>query len=268
MIKAVTMCPRSLLFVPASRPRMVEKAAGLSADLVILDLEDAVRDEDKPAARAGLCAAIDRFDGRPVAVRVNGQGTSHFDADVDAAAAAGATHIVVPKVERPQTIAALARTGLPVLAMIETPAAVLDLRSIAAAPGLAGLIAGTNDLASALRLPAGADRANLSSALQIIVLAARAYGLWVFDGVFNALTDPAGLEAECRAGRALGFDGKTLIHPDQVEIANGAFAPGDAELDEARALIAAAGGGAERFRDRMIEDMHVVAARALLARSR
>src|SRR5262249_44051075 len=137
--------------------------------------------------------------------------------------------------------------------------------AIARAEGVAGLIVGTNDLAATLRLPADAGRAPMMHALQAIVLAARAAGALAFDGVFNRLDDPAGLEAGCREGPSLGFDGKTLIHPGQIDIANRAFSPSEAELEEARALIAAATGGAERFRGRMIETLHVEAARRLLA---
>jgi citrate lyase subunit beta/citryl-CoA lyase len=158
--------------------------------------------------------------------------------------------------------AALAR---PVLAMIETPAGVLAAPAIAAAAGVAGLIPGTNDLAAALRLPAGGDRTGLAFSLQAIVLAARAAGIMALDGVWNRLDDPSGLEAECREGRAFGFDGKALIHPGQIAIANAVFAPDSAEIEEAQALIAASTGGAERFRGRMIEGMHVAAARRLLA---
>lgn len=265
---AVTQPPRSLLFVPASRPRMVTKAAALPADLILLDLEDAVPAGEKDAARGALGDIGGSFAGRAFAVRVNGVDTADFEHDLTAVSGSAASHIVVPKVESPQAVARAARSGLPVLAMIETPAAILDIAAIAASPGLCGLIVGTNDLAVALRIPSGAGRAGLATALQMVVLAARAHGLWAFDGVFNALTDPAGLESECRAGRDMGFDGKTLIHPDQIAIANAVFAPSDAELDDARALIAAAAGGAERFRDRMIEDMHVAAAQVLLGRVR
>ena len=151
--------------------------------------------------------------------------------------------------------------------MIETPAGLFAAAAIAAAPGVAGLIAGTNDIAHALRLPASAGRAGLSLALQTVVLAARAAGVFALDGVWNRLDDPEGLAAECREGRGFGFDGKTLIHPGQIEIANRDYSPDAAEIEDARALIAAAGGGAVRFRDRMVEDMHVAAAHAVLARA-
>lgn len=260
----LSLAPRSLLFVPASRPAMIAKAAGLAADLIVLDLEDAVRQDEKADAREALPASLALLAGRAVAVRINAPDSEHFADDL--AIVGGVALVVVPKVERVAELAALA--DRPVLAMIETPAGILAAPAIAAAPGVVGLLAGTNDLAAALRLPPGAGRASLSLALQAIVLAARAAGGWALDGVFNALADPDGLARECAEGRALGFDGKSLIHPGQIAAANAAFSPTPAELDEARALIAAANGGAERFRDRMVEDMHVETARTLIERAR
>jgi citrate lyase subunit beta/citryl-CoA lyase len=149
--------------------------------------------------------------------------------------------------------------------MIETPAGIYAAREIAGAGSVAGLLAGSNDLAATLRLPPG--RPGLTLALQSIVLAARAAGISVLDGVFNALDDVAAFEADCRAGREMGFDGKSLIHPNQIEAANRIFGPSPEELEEAQALIAAFSGGAERFRGRMIEAMHVDAARLALKRA-
>lgn len=255
---------RSALFLPASNPRAIEKARGLPADLVILDLEDAVRPGDKAAARAAAMAAAAAYP-RPVAIRVNGIGTVEHAADVAVVAASGAICAVLPKAEQADEAALFAgAVGKPVLAMIETPAGVLGAAAIAARPAITGLIAGTNDLAETLRLPPRSGRAGLALALQTIVLAARAGGGIALDGVFNRLDDPEEFAVECCAGRALGFDGKTLIHPDQIEPANRAFGPTDAEVEEAHALVAAASGGAERFRDRMIETMHVAAARRTL----
>ena len=259
--------PRSLLFVPAGRPRMIAKAAGLAADLVVLDLEDAVPDADKPAAREGLADAVAAFGGRAVAVRVNAD-LAHAEADVAAAQAAGAALLVVPKAETPADLALAARSGLPVMAMIETPRGVLAAATIAQHAAVAGLIAGTNDLAAALRLPPGAGRASLGHALQAVVLAARAHDRWAIDGVCNALGDADALAAEAREGRALGFDGKSLIHPEQIDPVHRLFGPSEAEIADARALVAAATGGAERFAGRMVEDLHVRAAQALLRRAR
>lgn len=259
---------RSALFLPASNARAVGKARGLPCDMVILDLEDAVKDADKEAARdAAVAAVAEGFGARPVTIRLNGPDTEWHARDVAAVRGSAATLAVLPKVESAAEAARIADVlGKPVLAMIETPAGLLAAAAIAAAEGVEGLIAGTNDLAATLRLGGGGEgRAGLTLALQTIVLAARAAGGFAFDGVWNRLDDPDGLEAECRQGRLYGFDGKTLIHPGQIDIANRAFAPDAAERDDARALIAAATGGAERFRGRMIEAMHVEAARRLLA---
>ena len=248
---------RSVLFVPGSRPSAIAKLPGLACDAAIIDLEDAVADDAKDPARAAACAQA------VAGVRVNGAGTPWHAADLAAVAASTVPFVVLPKVEDAGLPARVAdQVGRPVLAMIETPAGVLAAAGVAGA--CAGLIAGTNDLAAQLRLPSGAGRAGLQLCLQTIVLAARAAGIVALDGVWNRLDDPHGLAAECAEGRTLGFDGKTLIHPSHIAAANAAFGPGDAELEEARALIAAATGGAERFRDRMIETMHVDAARRML----
>lgn len=264
-----SLAPRTALFLPASNPRAIAKARTLPVDLVILDLEDAVRDADKAAARqAAVDAAAEGFDGRLLAIRVNGADSGEHAADLAAVAASAADLIVAPKIENDAIAARIAATAAkPLLAMIETPCGVLAAPAIAAAPGVAGLIAGVNDLRAGLGIPDGSDRAGLSLALQTIVLAARAAGGWALDGVYNLLEDSDGLAAECREGRALGFDGKTLIHPNQIAPAAAAFAPSAEELAEARAIIAAAQGGAERFGGRMIEAMHLAQARALLARS-
>lgn len=260
--------PRTALFLPASNPRAIEKARGLSADMLILDLEDAVKDGDKDSARAAAVAAAGTLGKRPVAIRVNGIGTPWHAADVAAVAASAASHAVLPKAEDYPGVAAVAKAvGKPLLAMIETPLGVLNAHAIASATGMAGLIAGTNDLAAALRLPPSSGRASMAMALQTILLAARAEGLWTLDGVFNRLDDPEGLAAECADGRALGFDGKSLIHPNQIAVARAVFGASAAEIEDARALIAAAQGGAERFRDRMIEALHVDRARALIAQA-
>jgi (3S)-malyl-CoA thioesterase len=260
--------PRSALYLPASNARAIEKARGLAADMIILDLEDAVKPEAKDDARAAAVAAVALgFGDRIAAIRVNGAGSAWHDADVAAVRASVADCVVVPKVEDAGAIAALATAlGKPVLAMIETPRAILGAQAIAQAAGVIGFITGTNDLATELRLPPGAGRASMSMALQTIILAARAAGIWALDGVFNGLEDPDGLARECTEGRMLGFDGKTLIHPNQIEITNTAWSPSAQEVAEAQALIAAASGGAERYQGRMIETMHVDAARLLLAR--
>lgn len=271
MSEQTYIAPRTALFMPASNARAIEKARGLAADMIILDLEDAVKAGDKEAARDAAVAASGSFGTRMVGIRVNAEDSDHFKDDLKAVKKSAATHVIVPKVETPEVIAtAGAYAKRPVLAMIETPAGVMNVGPVASAKGwgyeIAGLIVGTNDLAAGLRLPPGAGRASMETALQLVVLAARGREIWALDGVFNALDDPEGLEAECLAGRALGFDGKSLIHPGQLEIAARAFAATAAEMADARALIAAAGGGAERYKDRMIEEMHVEQAKALLAR--
>jgi citrate lyase subunit beta/citryl-CoA lyase len=258
---------RSLLFLPASNPRAIEKARGLDADMVILDLEDAVRPEDKEAAReAAVTAARDGFGGRAVAIRINPGDSPFFGADVVAIRRSAAHFIVLAKAESEQQVHDAVRLmERPVLAMIETPRAVIDAASIA--PAAAALIAGTNDLAASLALPAPADRGGLVYALQRIVLAARAAQIPAFDGVYNRLEADDGLAAECAQGRAWGFDGKSVIHPSQIETVNRAFAPTAAELTAAQRLIAAATGGAERHEGRMIEALHVAQARALIAKA-
>ncbi len=259
--------PQTALFLPASNARAIEKARGLAAEMIVLDLEDSVREEDKARAReAAVAAAAEGFGNRLVAIRVNGEDHDCHAADVAAVAGSAADFLVVPKVETTALALKVAATGKPVLAMIETPAGVLAAAAIAAVPGVAGLIAGVNDLRATLGVPADSGRAGIGYALQAIVLAARAAGGWALDGVYNALEDEAGLAEDCAAGRLTGFDGKTLIHPNQIAVAARAFGPSEAEIADAEALIAAATGGAERFRGRMIEAMHVEQARTLRAR--
>ena len=257
---------RSLLFLPASNPRAIVKAREAGADLVVLDLEDAVKPEDKAAARDAAVEAVASGWPMPVAIRVNGAGSAWHSLDLDAAARSQADLVVVPRAASAHLVRGVRdAVGKPVLAMIETAAGVLAAAAIAGET--AGLIAGTNDLRADLRLPLDATREPISASLQLIVLAARAAGVPVFDGVHNRLDDPAGFLREAGEGRGLGFDGKSLIHPDQIEPCHRAFAPRAAELERARALVAAFAGGAERFEDEMIERMHVEAAQRLLDRA-
>ena len=259
---------RSLLFLPASNDRAIAKARELDADMVVLDLEDAVKEADKGGAREAAAAVdIDGFGDRPVAIRVNPADSPHYGEDVVAVRRSGAHFIILAKAESAKQVADAAwLMGKPVLAMIETPRGVIDAARIA--PASRGLIAGTNDLGAALGLPGGAGRRGLTYALQRIVLAARAGGAAAFDGVYNKLEADDGLLAECEQGRQFGFDGKSVIHPSQIAAVNLAFAPSEAELESAERLIAAATGGAERHEGRMIEAMHVEHARNLLARAR
>lgn len=259
---------RSVLFLPASNPRAIEKARNLDADMIVLDLEDAVKPQDKADAREAAKAALKQgFGERPVAVRVNMQGTPWYGEDAVALRKSGADYAILPKAETHRQVHDLAvLVELPILAMIETARGVLDAAAIAA--GTAGLIAGTNDLAADLGIPPDAGRAGLAHSLQTVVLAARAVGAAAFDGVHNKLEDAEGLAAQCREGRTFGFDGKSLIHPGQIETANRIFGPSEEEIEAAERLISAASGGAERFEGRMVETLHVDQARALLAKAR
>ena len=257
---------RSMLFLPASNSRAIARARDSAADIVILDLEDAVKPGDKEAARDAAVEAVRTDWPMPIAIRINGSGSEWHSLDIDAVARSDCELAVLPRAVSPHLVREVREAiGKPLLAMVETAAGVLAAAQIAKES--AALVAGTNDLAADLRLPPGAGRAPLQTALQTIVLAARAADIAAFDGVFNRLTDLDGFVAECEEGRRLGFDGKSLIHPDQIEPCNRAFAPAPEEIDRARRLVEAFTGGAERFQDEMIERMHVEAARRLLARA-
>jgi citrate lyase beta subunit len=257
---------RSILFLPASNPRAIAKAREAGADLVVLDLEDAVKPDDKVRARAAAVDAVRESWPMPVAIRVNGIASDWYADDVAAVADSNADLVVLPRAESAEALEATWQGAQrPVLAMIETAAGVLAAPAIARQA--AALIAGTNDLSADLRLPPDAGRLPLQMSLQSIILAGRAAGIAVFDGVFNGLDDPDGFMVQAEEGYRLGFDGKSLIHPDQIEPCHRAFAASEAQIDRARRLLAAATGGAERFEDRMIERMHVEAAHRLLARA-
>jgi len=257
---------RSVLFLPASNPRAIVKACVAGSDLVVLDLEDAVKPGDKTAARDAAVEAVAEAWPMRVAIRINGVGSEWHSLDLDAVARSNADYVVVPRAVSAHLVSDVAGTvGKPVLAMIETAAGVLSASEIAQV--CAGLIAGTNDLRADLRLPLDANREPISASLQMIVLAARAAGIAVFDGVFNSLDDLAGFLKEAEEGRRLGFDGKSLIHPNQIAPCHKAFAPGTAEIERAQALVAAFHGGAERFDNEMIERMHVEAAERVLERA-
>ncbi|MEQ8404790.1 MAG: CoA ester lyase [Oceanicaulis sp.] len=274
---------RSALFVPGDKPRAIEKAPGLPADALMLDLEDAVAPEAKPAARAAAPDAIAGFGaaGRTAVVRIAAPDSPDLAADVEAAAKARPDAVLVAKVESVEGLTKarglLSEAGYagPLWAMIETPGGVLALERLAARSELLGLeavIAGTNDLAETLRLPEGPGLRNrLEPHLARLVLAARAAGVAVLDGVYNAYQDADGFRQEAEAGRAMGFDGKSLIHPSQVAPANAAFAPSAAEIAWAERVVTAfndpanAGKGAVPLDGRMVEHMHLKSARAVLA---
>lgn len=257
---------RSALYVPGSNPRALEKARGLDADMLIIDLEDAVPDDAKAEARsAAISYAAAGVAGKIIAVRANGSGSAYHADDMDALSGSNLDFLVLPKVE---SVADLPNSDIPILAMIETPAGLYAARDIAQHVAVAGLIAGTNDLCAETGIRPGPLREGLELALQTIILAAAAAGKPRFDGVCNRLDDMAGFDAECRQGATYGFTGKTLIHPNQIMIANHAFGPDAAMADEAEKLIAASRGGAQRFNGRMIESMHVEQAKLTIERSR
>lgn len=268
---------RSVLYLPANRDGAVARARTLPADVVILDLEDAVQPDAKPAARGAAIAAA-RAGGwgeRELLLRVNALDTEFGAEDFAAAAGAGFAGLVVPKVGSAAAAAeAVERAaGLPVWAMIESPGGVLAAPAIAATAGIAALIAGFADLAKDLGCRPGPQRLPLLHAMGAIVIAARAAGIAVFDGVFVDIRDEAGFAAEAVQARDFGFDGKTLIHPSQVEPCNRAFSPDEAEIADARGLIAAyqaglaAGTGVTTYKGRMVEILHVAEARRTLVRA-
>jgi citrate lyase subunit beta / citryl-CoA lyase len=270
---------RSVLYLPSSNERALEKAKTLPVDGLILDLEDAVAPEAKPAARANAVAAVagGEYGRRELTVRVNAADTPWHAEDMAAVCAAGPDAIVVPKVDSAATVrdlvAAMEVHGAPehtrLWAMIESPYAILHAEEIAAASDrLAVLVLGTNDLVKELFIDHVPGRAPLVTSLQLAVLAARATGKAVLDGVYNDVRDAEGFAAECRQGVAFGFDGKTLIHPGQVEAANQLWAPSPEAVEAARGMIAAwdaGNGGVVTYEGRMVEALHVESARRTLA---
>ncbi|MDQ1288684.1 MAG: citrate lyase subunit beta / citryl-CoA lyase [Actinomycetota bacterium] len=273
---------RSVLYMPAANDRALAKAKTLPADAVIFDLEDAVAPDAKELARAKACAAVKDpgYGRRELTIRINGTGTRWHDDDLLAAAAAGPDAIVVPKVSSAAEVhrleAALEAAGAPghtsLWGMLETPAAMLHAEEIAgASERLTVLVMGTNDLAKELQAEHVPGRAPLLTGLRLCLLAARATGTVILDGVYNDVSDAEGFEAECRQGRQLGFDGKTLIHPRQIEPCNRIFAPDEAEVEEARTVLRvweealAAGRGVATVGGRMIENLHVENAHRILA---
>ena len=269
---------RSVLYIPASKERALDKARGLAVDAIIFDLEDAVAAEEKPAARDTLATALAAggFAPRVRLVRINGLDTEWGRDDARAVAAMRPDAVLLPKVSGPADLDALAEiTGdLPIWAMMETPRGILNAPAIAAHPRLAGMVMGTNDLAKELQTRSRADRLPMMPGLGLCLLAAKAEGIVIVDGVYNAYLDEDGLRAECEQGRDMGFDGKTLIHPAQVAVTNAAFAPSEAEIDLARRQIAAfeaaeaEGQGVAVVDGRIVENLHVVTARQVLAKAK
>jgi citrate lyase subunit beta/citryl-CoA lyase len=271
---------RSVLYLPGNNERALEKARTLPVDGLILDLEDAVGPDHKETARENVCAAARSGDygQREVTIRVNAAGTRWHEDDLAAACAAGPDGIVVPKVDSAEEVrelvAAMERHGAPerttLWAMVETPKAVLGVSETAAASErLAVLVMGVNDLVKELGARHVPGRAPLLTSLSLALLAARQAGVAILDGVWNDVKDLEGFEAECRQGRDLGFDGKTLIHPAQVEPCNALFAPSPEEVEEARGVVeaweAGSGAGVVTYRGRMVEGLHVEIARRVIA---
>ena len=269
---------RSVLYIPASKARALDKARTLAADAIIFDLEDAVAPDEKTAARDLLAATLAEggYSRRMRIVRINGLDTDWGRADAEAAAGMDCDAVLVPKVDGPEAVAAVAALvpGRPVWAMMESPLGCLNAAAIATAPAMGGFVMGTNDLLKDLGARFRADRLALMTGLQTCLMAARAAGIPCIDGVYNAFRDDEGLRAECEQGRDLGMDGKTLIHPAQIDIANAVFAPTPDEIALAERQIAAfdealaAGQGVAVVDGKIVENLHVATARATLDRAR
>jgi citrate lyase subunit beta / citryl-CoA lyase len=262
---------RSVLYMPAANERALEKAKGIACDAIIFDLEDAVAPDAKEAARANAVAAASSGDygSRELTIRCNGLDTAWGADDLAAASASGAAAVVVPKVSSVSELDRIAEhTAKPIWAMVETPTAILDVRALAHHPRVEVLVMGTNDLARELR---SRGRDALLPHLATALLAAREAGATILDGVFNDVKDADGFRSECRQGFEMGFDGKTLIHPGQVETCNEVWTPTDAEVEHARAVITAfelavaEGRGVATVDGRMIENLHVANAQRVLA---
>ena len=272
---------RSVLYMPAANERALEKAQTIPADAIIFDLEDAVAPDAKPDARAKAVAAVQSglYGGRELTIRCNGLDTEWGTADLAAAGGAGPSAVVIPKVDTVEAVEAVASqldaAGAPasvrIWPMIETPTAMFNVRAIAAHPRVAVLVMGTNDLAKELRSPIVPGRHPLVPHLATALLAAREAGKVILDGVYNDVKNADGFEAECRQGMEMGFDGKTLIHPGQVEPCNEVFAPSAQQVEQARAVIAAfetaqaEGKGVATLDGRLVESLHVDTAQKVLA---
>ena len=275
---------RSCLYVPGANARAMEKAKSLPADAVILDLEDAVAPDEKAGARDAVLDAVDdrAYGAREVVIRVNALETEWGRDDLNMAVSAGVDAVLVPKITRGKDVRAINRflndagasPELGLWVMIETPLAVLNIKKIAKASAktrLSGFVMGTNDLAKELDAEPTPDRLAFLFSLSAALAAARAYGLAVIDGVYNDINNDAGLLAECRQGRVLGFDGKSLIHPAQIETANRAFSPSEAELSHARDVVEAfarpenRGKGVISLKGQMVELLHLQQAERVIA---
>lgn len=272
---------RSVLYIPGSKDRALDKAKSLPVDAIIFDLEDAVAPDVKVEARATLAAALGQggYGNRMCIIRMNaldtpwGEGDACVIRDI-AHNSGGCDAVLLPKVNGPadvDALVALIPEGLPIWVMIETPLAVLNAQSIAAHPRVTGFVAGTNDLAKDMNTRPAPDRAPLVTALQMMVLGGKAHGVALIDGVYNAFKDEEGLRVEVEQGLSFGFDGKTLIHPAQIDATNEIFAPTEAAIDLSRRQIEAydaalANGEAVAVVDgKIVENLHVVTAKKVLA---
>jgi len=274
---------RSCLYMPGANERALEKAKNLSADMLILDLEDAVAPDMKAAARDLVCSQVNArgYGLREVIIRINGLDTEWGADDLAAAVSSGPDGILAPKVSSGEQVIQLdtamqkagASTNLDLWVMIETPRAILNLQQIAATvknTRLAGFVVGTNDLAKEMFAVPTPDRLAFQSALSQTVMAARAYGLVAIDGVYNNFRDPNGLQTEAEQGKVIGFDGKTLIHPSQLETANNIFAPDEVEVKHAHAVVEAFGlpenqrKGVITVNGKMTELLHLEQAKRIL----
>ena len=272
---------RSVLYMPAANERALEKAKSLPADAIIFDLEDAVAPDAKDAARASavLAAQSGEYGHRELTIRCNGLDTPWGSADIDAAAQSGAAAVVIPKISSVDQLneidarleAAGAPNSMSIWAMVETPRAIFDVRDIAAHARVTVLVMGTNDLVKELRAEAASQRFALVPHLAQAVLGAREAGKIILDGVYNDVRDPDGFTQEAIQGRQLGFDGKTLIHPSQVDLANEVWAPSQSDIEYSQRVIEAFddavshGKGVITVAGRMIENLHVDNARRVLA---
>lgn len=259
---------RSVLYIPGSKPRALDKARSLPVDAIIFDLKDAVAPSEKDAARANVVDALAEggFGARLRILRINGLDTPWGRADLDTR---GPDALLIPKVNTPADIAAVRQaTDLPIWAMMETAEGILNAQAIAKAPGIGGFVMGTNDFAKEL---GSRTRDAMATALQHCLLAARAGGIPCLDDVYNAFKDDDGLRAECTQGRDWGMDGKTLVHPAQIAATNEVFAPSEAEIDLARrqieAFAAAKGEGVVVVDGKIVENLHIETARATLAKA-
>ena len=263
---------RSALYIPGSRLRALNKARSLPIDVVLLDLEDAVTPDEKITARVTLTDELDKggYGNRLCVVRINGLDTRWGACDAKAANSMACDAVLMPKVNNVRDVDALVQlTDKPIWAMMETPLGIMNAAEIAAHPQIAGFVIGTNDLAKDLNTR---TRGALMTSLQMCLLAARAHGIVAIDGVYNAFKDDVGFKIECEEARDLGFDGKSLIHPSQIAVANAVFAPTQNEIDLANRQIAAfaeaeaEGQGVAVVDGKIVENLHIVTARATLAK--